>query len=69
MGGAADQTLDTFDPDYEAMIAKGHRPCDVCDGVGAELDEDGSPVECYLCEGAGWFDKDGFPADDESEKD
>ena len=43
------------------LIDKQARVCDVCDGDGNEHLPDGSVEECHLCEGAGWFDADGFP--------
>lgn len=44
------------------------RPCDVCDGDGVENDAGAGPVECHLCEGAGGFDENGDPADDECQR-
>lgn len=39
--------------------------CDVCEGEGYELDDDGSPVPCHLCQGSGTLDwEDGEDADD-----
>lgn len=37
--------------------------CDECEGTGVEMDENGIPQDCHLCEGAGGFDADGFPCD------
>jgi DnaJ-class molecular chaperone len=47
-----------------AMAPKIVRECDVCDGTGQEEDDDGFPVDCHLCEGAGGFGEDGFPVDE-----
>jgi hypothetical protein len=49
------------------MSPKSRRPCDVCDGDGIEEDAGGHPIDCHLCEGAGFFDEDGYPVDDEDE--
>lgn len=48
-------------------VQNGMTPCDVCDGTGTEEDAGGWPVDCHLCEGAGFFGEDGFPIDDETE--
>ena len=66
MGDAADDAFDAalkVQRDIDALKAAGIRPCDICEGEGHELDADGNPEECHLCEGAGYFDEDGFPVD------
>jgi DnaJ-class molecular chaperone len=70
MGDAADDVFDAaFDRKQaiDAMKAAGCRPCDVCEGTGVEPDDDEAgdgPVEdCHLCEGVGWFDKNGDPCE------
>lgn len=68
MGDAADDVYDAMErrqAAVEAMIAAGCRPCDVCDGTGVEPndDEDASVEDCHLCEGAGWFDENGYPCE------
>lgn len=66
MGDAADDLFDAalqeraMKEDFQALDL---RPCDICQGEGYELGDDGNPEECHLCEGAGFFDVDGFPVD------
>lgn len=43
--------------------------CDVCNGCGIDKEADGTPVECHLCDGAGHFDRNGFPACEQGDDD
>jgi DnaJ-class molecular chaperone len=57
---------DPLTPGEAMLIDAAAQVCDVCGGDGHEHLPDGRVEECHLCEGAGWFDADGFPlADDE----
>lgn len=39
--------------------------CDECDGTGIEVETTDAgheiAIDCHLCEGAGFFDSDGYP--------
>lgn len=54
--------MDPLTPGQAIAINKRAQVCDVCDGDGRDPE---TGDECHLCEGAGWFDEDGFPLDEE----